>query len=213
MIKAVIFDMDGVLADSEPLYLESINKILAGYHSHMTESEYKDILGETFEHSWDVIIQRYMLPYTRDYWLAKYDTVVEETLSTKVQPSPGLHQLLAEITRRRLPKGLASSSKRIWVMAVLRALGLEKEFRVIITGEEVKNGKPHPEIFQTAANLLDAAPRECLVIEDSPVGIMAAKTAGTKVVALRTPYTTGMDLSRADRVIDSLAHFDYSLLD
>ncbi len=213
MIKAVIFDMDGVLSDSEPLFRESINKILGEEGAQISEQEYKQLIGSTFEHAWQVLIEKFNLKKPASPSLQIYDGVVEDTLGAKAKPASGVYELIAEIDRRKLPKGLASSSKRIWINALLRAIKLENTFNVIVAGDEVKKGKPEPEIYITTAHKLGFEPKECVVIEDSPTGILAASRSGAKVVAVRTPYTAGLDISKANVIIDSLAHFDYRVLD
>lgn len=205
--------MDGVLSDSEPLFRESINTILAAEGAQISVQEYKELIGSTFEHAWQVLIDKFSLKKPASHYMKIYDGVVEETLGTKAKPASGVYELLAGIDGRKLPKGLASSSKRVWVMALLRAIKLEHAFDVIVAGDEVKNGKPEPEIYITAAHKLGFKPEECLIIEDSPTGILAASRSGAKVVAVRTPYTAGLDISKANLIIDSLASFDYRALD
>ena len=204
--------MDGVLSDSEPLFRESINKILAAEGAKISEQEYKQLIGSTFEHAWQVLIDKFKLKRPASDYLKIYDKVVEDILGAKARPAPGVYDLIEEIDKRKLPKGLASASKRIWIMALLRAVKLEKAFNVIVAGDEVKKGKPEPEIYITTAHKLGFEPDECLIIEDSPTGILAAKRSGARVVAVRTPYTSGLDISKADVIIDNLASFDYKLL-
>ncbi|MSQ31979.1 MAG: HAD family phosphatase [Dehalococcoidia bacterium] len=213
MIKAVIFDMDGVLSDSEPLFRESINKILVEEGAQISEQEYKQLIGSTFEHAWQVLIERFNLKKPASHYMQIYDGVVEDTLGAKARPASGVYELMAELDKRKLPKGLASASKRIWINALLRAIKLENSFNVIVAGDEVKKGKPEPEIYITAAHKLGFEPKECVVIEDSPTGILSASRSGAKVVAVRTPYTAGLDISKANVIIDSLANFDYRVLD
>ncbi len=205
--------MDGVLSDSEPLFRESINKILGEESAHISEQEYKELIGRTFEHAWQVLIDKFKLKKPVDYYMNIYDRVVEETLGAKAIPAAGVYEIMAELERRRQPKGLASSSKRIWIMALLNAIKLDKSFDVIVAGDEITKGKPEPDIYIKAAQKLGFKPEDCLIIEDSPTGILAAKRSGAKVVAVKTPYTRDLNISKADVIIDSLKHFDYRLLD
>lgn len=213
MVKAVIFDMDGVLSDSEPLFRESINKILGAEGAHITEQEYKELIGSTFDHAWQVLIDKFKLKNPLSHYMSIYDGVVEEMLGSKATPASGIYEIIAEVERRKLPKGLASSSKRIWIMALLKAIKLEKSFDVIVGGDEIAKGKPEPDIYITTAHKLGFEPQQCMIIEDSPTGILAAKRSGAKVIAVKTPYTAGLNISKADVIIDSLTKFDYRLLD
>lgn len=213
MVKAVIFDMDGVLSDSEPLFRDSINKILGAEEAHISEREYKELIGSTFEHAWRVLIDKFHLKKPVSYYMSIYDGVVEEMLGNNAKPAAGVYEIIAEVERRKLPKGLASSSKRIWVMALLKAIKLDRSFDVIVPGDEIERGKPEPDIYIKAATELGFKPEQCLIIEDSPTGILSAKRSGAMVVAVKTPYTRDLNISKADVIIDSLKHFDYRLLE
>ena len=212
-IQAVIFDMDGVLSDSEPIYHNSLNQVLGEQGHALTDEDNFEILGTTVEYSWKWIIDRFGLEGSLDSWIARYDAIIVDNLRQHVEPSPGVYELLDGVVSRGLKLGLASSSQGKWVEALLTTLGIQDRFEAVVSGEMVTNGKPDPEIFLTAALRLDVDPTRCLVIEDSPHGISAGKSAGMKVVAVVTPLTKDLDLSEADLLIDSLHAFDYSLLD
>ncbi len=212
-IQAVIFDMDGVLSDSEPIYQDSLNQVLSEHGYALTDEDNAQILGTTVEYSWRWIIDRFGLEGSLEDWVARYDSIIVDNLRRRVEASPGVYELLDGVKARGLKLGLASSSQGNWVEALLTTLGVQDKFETIVSGEMVTNGKPDPEIFLTAARRLGVDPARCLVIEDSPHGISAGKSAGMKVVAVVTPLTRDLDLSEADIRIDSLLAFDYSLLD
>ncbi len=212
-IEAVIFDMDGVLADSEPLYYLSLNQVLQSHGHSLTDEDNRAILGTTVEHTWGWLKERFRLDGRLEDWIGVYDEVILRNLKEKVEPSPGLYALLDALQARDLPIGLASSSQANWVDAVLTTLDVKERFRVVISGDMVTNGKPAPEIFLKAAGELGAEPTRCLVFEDSPHGIQGAKAAGMTVVAVLTPLTRDLDLSPADHRIESLADFDLALLE
>ena len=205
--------MDGVLVDSEPLYHLSINQVLANHGYSLSEEANREVLGTTVEYTWAWLKKHFGLPSALDSWIAEYDAVVLKNLRKKVTPSPGVYKLLGGLKERGIQLGLASSSQGNWVEAIMSALGIEGRFDVVVSGEMVSEGKPHPEIFLLATQMLAVQPEECLVIEDSPHGIKAAKRAGMIVVAVLTPYTRDLDLSEADQVLDSLQQFDYEILD
>ncbi|MSP78826.1 MAG: HAD family hydrolase [Dehalococcoidia bacterium] len=210
--QAVIFDMDGVLTDSESYYYEAVNVVLAGHGLHLTEKENEVILGLGVKETWMWLVEHFRLTGPLEQWLATYDREVLPILKAQVTPAPGLSELVAGFQQRKLRLGLASSSQRNWIEAVLQKVHLPKTFEVIVAGDEVEHGKPDPEIYISAAQQLGVRPEQCLVIEDSPTGIRAGKAAGMTVVAVLTPYTHVLDLSRADHVIASLKDFDWSVL-
>lgn len=207
-VRAVIFDVDGVLADSEPLYHEAHNMVLGELGRTLSEEENRQILGATVEHSWRWIMERFHLTGPLEEWLARYDRAVVEVLQAQVEPSPGLYALLDLLAARGLPLGLASSSQANWVRAILQKLDLAGRFQTVISGEMVARGKPAPDCYLLAAQGLGVEPSRCLAIEDTPVGIRAARAAGMLVVAVVTPMTAGLDLSQAHHVVPSLERFD-----
>ena len=211
-IEAVIFDMDGVLADSEPLYHLSMNQVLQAHGHSLTDEDNRIILGTTVIHTWKWLKDRFGLDGELEEWIGVYDRIILKNLKENVEPSPGLYDLLDSLETRGLCIGLASSSQANWVDAVLTTLDVKDRFSVVVSGDMVTNGKPAPEIFLKAAGELGAEPSRCLVFEDSPHGIQAGKAAGMTVVAVLTDLTRDLDLSLADRRIESLSDFDFSLL-
>lgn len=211
-IEAVIFDMDGVLADSEPLYHLSLDQVLNAHGHTLTEEDNRIILGTTVEFTWQTLKERFQLDGDLQDWIGVYDEVLLKNLRENIEPSPGLYDLLDTLDDRGLPFGLASSSQGNWVDVILTILKVKGRFKVVMSGDMVTDGKPHPEIYLTAAGKLGVEPSRCLVFEDSPHGIEAGKAAGMTVVAVLTEMTRGLDLSHADHHIESLADFDPAML-
>ena len=211
-IEAVIFDMDGVLADSEPLYHLSLNQVLQIHGHTLTDEDNRIILGTTVEFTWQTLKESFRLDGDLQDWIGVYDEVLLKNLRENIEPSPGLYDLLDSLEAKGLPFGLASSSQANWVDVILTILKVKERFRVVMSGDMVTDGKPAPEIYLTAASKLGVNPSRCLVFEDSPHGIQAGKAAGMTVVAVLTEMTQGMDLSLADHHVESLSDFDLSLL-
>ncbi|MDO8531836.1 MAG: HAD family phosphatase [Dehalococcoidia bacterium] len=208
-----MFDMDGVLCDSEPLYLEAINVVLTTRGLRLSEEENREILGTTAEETWRWLKERFRLPGDVAEWLRRYDVAVIETLRGRVTPTSGLMDLLPRLKARDLKMAVASSSELAWVHAILDTLRVREYFSAIVSAGDVERGKPAPDVYLLAARKLGVPPGACLVFEDSPVGLEAAKAAGMRAVAILTPYTRGMDLSRASAVLSSFKEFDERMLD
>ena len=204
--------MDGVLADSEPLYHLSLNQVLQAHGHSLTDEDNRIILGTTVDFTWQTLKDRFRLDGEIEDWIGVYDEVLLKNLKENVEPSPGLYDLLDTLDARGLAFGLASSSQANWVEVILTILGVKERFKVVMSGDMVTNGKPAPEIYLTAAGKLSVDPSRCLVFEDSPHGIQAGKAAGMTVVAVLTEMTRDLDVSLADHHIESLADFDLSLL-
>jgi HAD superfamily hydrolase (TIGR01509 family) len=212
--RAVIFDMDGVLVDSEPIFLNAINRLLTQENvGPLTEVENEMyFIGTTTGETLRRLKDMRRLPRSVDFYMAQYDIIVKQVLKEQLPPQPGVSRLLQGCRQRRLPKAVASSSLRSWVDLKLEALGLQDAFEVVLGGDEITHGKPAPDIYLLATQRLEVPPSECIAIEDSPVGIAAAVAAGAYTVAVRTYSTRNLDLSQAHTILDSLELFDLALL-
>ena len=212
--QAVIFDMDGVLVDSEPLFLKAINNVLVNESAEpVTDEENQSkLIGTTVEETWRRLIEMRGLPESLQSYLGRYELAVREVLQAELIPRPGVRQLIDACSRRNLPQAVASSSLRSWVDLKLETLGLQDSFVVVLGGDDVSRGKPEPDIYLLAAERLNIPPAQCIAIEDSPVGIAAAVSAGIYTVAVLTDSTRGMDLSQAQQVLETLEYFDLNLL-
>ncbi|HJN92400.1 MAG TPA: HAD family phosphatase [Dehalococcoidia bacterium] len=212
-MPAVLFDMDGVLVDGEPLHFAAVNEILAEEQVELDMDTYRLYMGTTLSHTWTDLQRRFSLAHDFDYYAQRYDRVVMEQYRTQAAPMPGARRLLDQLQEANVPRAVASSSNRDWVETALGALGFRDDFQVIVAGDEVRNGKPDPEIYLTAAEKIGAEPTVCTVIEDAPAGIESGRRAGMQVVAVRTEMTEGLDLDGATRIIDSLEQFDLRWLE
>jgi len=211
--RAVIFDMDGVIADSEPLYLQGINEVLKDFGLAITEEDHNELLGAAVGPTWDFVFERYSPPAGYDECVARYDQTMERLLSRPRDPLPGVRDLLSELTRRGIPRALASSSWPNWVKALLESTGLDGYFDVTVSSTAVENGKPAPDIFLYTAKALHVEPAQCVVLEDSRTGVLAAKAASMYTVQVRAASTALPPLSEADLVLERLSDFPLSLLD
>jgi beta-phosphoglucomutase family hydrolase len=204
MIKAILFDLDGLMVDSEPHSLASWEAMLKERGATLDQLTIDSILGLRIDATARTLIDKYQLPDTvQGLSDAKTEYQIAH-LNSNVQPMPGLIELLDEIDRRGLKKAVASSGIRRYVEAVLRANGLLDRFSVIITGDQVAHGKPAPDVFLAAARALRVEPQHCLVLEDAPAGVQAAKAAGMMCIAVPDHSVAQLDLSQADRVVASL---------
>jgi HAD superfamily hydrolase (TIGR01509 family) len=204
MIQAILFDLDGLMVDSEPHSLASWEAVLAKRDVKLDQLMIESILGLRIDATARTLIDKYHLPDTvQGLADAKAEYQIAH-LDGNVKPMPGLLELLDEIDRRGLPKAIASSGIRRYVEAVLRVNGLLDRFSVIITGDQVAHGKPAPDVFLAAARALNIEPADCLVLEDAPAGVQAAKAAGMTCIAVPDHGVAQLDLSQADKVVASL---------
>lgn len=207
----MIFDNDGVVVDSEPLASLAMSETLARLGHHMTAEEVDDQLkGGTLSRSRRVLEARFG-PLPPDFE-ASYTAHLYELMSERLRPVPGVEAVLDALEAAGVPYCLASSGRRERVAFALRTVGLAERFKGRYWGaEDVQEGKPAPDLFLRAAQEMGVEPKHCAVIEDSELGIRAAKSAGMTVFgfAARTPAAR---LARADAVFKDMAELPALLL-
>lgn len=215
MIQAAVFDMDGLLIDSEPLWQDAEMEVFGELGVPLTREMCLQTMGlrvdQVVEHwkgrfSWDgptnkeveARIVRRLIGHVRERGTAM----------------PGAHEAVALFSRRSVPLAIASSSATEIVDAVLRKLDLQGRFHAIHSAEHEPFGKPHPGVYISAARKLDVAPETCLAFEDSINGVIAAKAARMKCVAVPDAGMRGDERLRiADITLDSLLAFDEATLE
>ena len=203
-IAAVIFDMDGVLIDSEPLHLRATQLALGERGSSYTEHDNRAFLGATDTELFGALRIRFGLaPTTAELVAAKTSHLVA-LIRDEGRPLPGVPAVPRQIQTAGMPLGLVSASIRPVIAAVLETVGLPQGFRVVVSGDEITRGKPAPDGYLLAARRLGVAPARCLAVEDSRNGVLAAKAAGMTAAAVPCPATSHEDFSPADLVLPSL---------
>lgn len=210
--QAVVFDMDGVLLDSEPLHHIVLNEVLAVDGQALSFEEYRPYIGTTLEYTWSDIIGRLALTAPIERYMAAYDERVLAAYQSHSVLAPGAQALLDLLAERGLRLAVASSSRTAWVETCLATMGIRGCFDVVVTGDMVSRSKPDPEIYRLAAARLGVPPERCLAIEDAPKGVQSAHAAGMTVVGIRTEYTEHLALDGAAVVLDSLAELTADLL-
>ncbi len=197
--SAVIFDMDGVLIDSEPLYMEQERRSFARHGVTLNKNQLSRFVGTTQHHMWSAIKNEYALTESLDSLMTQHhQQLVHMMSSVPLSPMAGSQKLLDVLNKAGVPCAVASSSPRELVNIILHRTGLRTYFNNIVCGDDVKLSKPNPEIFLLAAKQLGILPEECLVIEDSCHGVTAAKAATMFCIGLINASSGRQDLSKAD---------------
>lgn len=204
MIKAVLFDLDGVLIDSETISREASDRTLADVGIVLTDDERKEIFGRRTIDNYSRHIKKRRLDLDAAKLVEKKVKLYSELIKGRLKPLPGVLNLLAKLDDEDFRKAVVSSSPLERVNASLEEVGLILEFELILSGDCCVKGKPDPEPFLLAAEKLGSSPSECVVIEDAEAGILAAKEAGIKCIAVKSPNTHGQDLSSADLIVESI---------
>ena len=176
--RVLIFDMDGVIVDSEPLHLKAYQTVLATYEVLYSEDESRQFLGRKDSDCAAALVDMYNLPLKSADLLEKKLAITAQLLKTEARSQPGILDALQRAMDLGVPCGIASSAAPSTIKLVLDALKLEPFFQSVTSGEEVLHGKPAPDIFLKAAERLNTDVRSCLVIEDSLNGIKAGESRG-----------------------------------
>ncbi|MGB0524816.1 MAG: HAD family hydrolase [Flammeovirgaceae bacterium] len=204
--KAIIFDMDGVLVDSEHLYRAMNLKLFAELGATVSQQEYDGFIGIAANKMWGYLKDNYgialgiptLKKMEKDH---KFQLLSERELHS----FEGVLSLLQEAQALGYKMAVASSSPKKNIELVVTKLGIAHFFDVLLSGEEVAKGKPEPDIFLKAAALLGVAPQQCIVIEDSRNGAIAASKANIPCVGFRSPHSGHQDFSTCALIIDEFS--------
>ncbi|HSH37214.1 MAG TPA: HAD family phosphatase [Chthoniobacterales bacterium] len=183
-MHAVIFDLDGVLADSEPLWNEIDATLLAEQGVTYRGEYHREVLGVSYPIAVEFYKRAFGLAAPTDEMMRRRAEIARAFFASRVPIFPSTKNVLTELREMKLPLGIATSSVRASALPFLDRHGLTSFFDAIVTGDEVERGKPHPDIYLREAENLGVAPEACLVIEDALSGIAAAKAAKMCVIAI-----------------------------
>jgi HAD superfamily hydrolase (TIGR01509 family) len=208
-LAAGIFDMDGLLIDSEPIHYESLRIQLDRYGIAYGEALHATLVGTTDEHVYAEIRRAHpTLDATTDALVAERHTLFLELVDRPLEPRPGVVETLSTFADADLPMAVASSSPSGQIEAVLTNLGIRDHFTAVRSGFSVARSKPFPDVYVATAADLTVRPDACLVFEDSSPGVEAARAAGAVVIAIPCPASEHHDLSRAHWRLTSMNEFD-----
>ena len=205
MIKAVIFDMDGVMIDSEPLW-EKTERILLSRRGIDYSPDYRDkIIGLNQKDSGRLLIDTFDLTESVDDIISERVEILTSIYEDELELVPGFLPLLDEIRDKRFLMAVASSSPMRVIRFVLAMFSLNDYFPVVVSGECTDEGKPHPAIYLRAAELLGVSPRECVAIEDSINGVSSAKAAGMACIAVPDKRLSPEAFDKADITLENIS--------
>lgn len=223
MLRAIIFDFNGILVNDEPIHLEMFRKVLKDEGIFITEKDYYDrYLGLDDRGCFKAVYQdqgRKLDEPALEEMIRRKAAYYRQSIDKRIAVFPGVKKLVPELSLR-YPLAIASGALRSEIEAILVSVTLSKYFQVIVSAEDIIEGKPNPEIFTKALSLLNQQrttaqpirPSECLVIEDSKEGILAAHRAGIKCLAVTNSHPAH-ELTEAEAVVASLEEVDIPFLE
>jgi len=203
-IDAVVFDMDGLMFNTEDLYDQVGDAILLKRGQRFTNEVKLAMMGLPGDKAFQVMIDRCQLDDSIEELQSETEALFAEMLPREIRTMPGLLELLDRLEKKGIPKGIATSSHQRFAKVALEQFDLGPRFQFVLTAESVTNGKPHPEVYLLAAEKMKVSPQSMLVLEDSHTGSTAAAAAGACVVAVPTEHSKGCDFSHVYAVADAL---------
>lgn len=215
MLRGIIFDMDGVLCDSEPFICEAACRMFAErYGVTVAPEDFIPFVGAGEDRYIGGVAEKHGISLDLATDKARTYEIYLQIIQGRLQPMPGVREFLADCRRRGLRLAVATSADRVKMEGNLRQIGLPADrFDVAVNGLEIERKKPHPDIFLLAARRLGLPACECLVVEDAPNGIQAAKAAGALCLGLTSSFDeAALRSAGADWVAQDLAHVPEEIL-
>ena len=214
MIQTVIFDLDGVIIDSEPIYFSIEKEMFKELNIEVSFEEHCGYVGTSSRNMWEAIIEKYRLPYKAEVLVKKESDAYLQHLKsqTNLYPINGVSELIKDLYKENLKIWLASSSHMEVIDIIVDRFQLSEFFIGKISGTNLEFSKPHPEIFLKVAKLADSKPEECVVIEDSENGVTAAKSAQMKCIGFANPNSGMQNLTKADLIITSFKELNFDVV-
>lgn len=209
MKKAVIFDMDGVLSDSEWIYVDKILEMLREENIFIEAEEINDLFGKSMIFLCQELKSRYHLNKEASYYADRVHALRDKHIKDHgLFPMEGAVELVEKLHGQGIPIAVASSAPLETIKGNMMRFGIYDYIDAIVSGLDCSRGKPYPDIYLEAASRLGLSPDDCVVVEDSANGVAAAKNAGIYCIAFVPPKAVKQDVSRADRILTGFAGVD-----
>ncbi len=202
-LQGLIFDMDGLMVDSEKLYLEVERDMARRYGKEFSRDAWQKMMGLKPAEGIRVFVEELGLPLTPAVALAMRDVEMRKKYSEEAEPMPGLYHILGAFDGR-LALAVCTGAQREFMEIVVDRLGIRRKFSVLQSSDEVERGKPDPAIYLACCAKLGLEPEECAVLEDCENGALAAARAGCYTILVPTEHSKGQDFGCADYVAADL---------
>ena len=209
MLEAIIFDMDGVLVDSEYTYFQSKSQILSEAGHEVEDSYHFQFMGTTSDYMWEKMKQEFSLPLSVAEYIQQMTALRQAMIKRDgIRVIPHVQEFVKGLSQAGLKLAVASYSSLAEIKVNLAEIGLSEYFSEVVSTEEVEHSKPAPDVYLAAAERIGIMPENCLGIEDTKNGTGAVRNAGMVCVGFANPAFPKQDLAFADRVVSSFSELD-----
>jgi len=214
VVKAVVYDLDDLMVNSYPLHSIASDEVLKKYGVDLKEVNdmRANFVGMRISDILKMIVDRFDLKVSMGKLRKERSAIFLKLVREKLKSMPGLLNSLELIKKKDFKIAIASSGTREYINTVIAKFKISSYFDLIVSGDDVKKGKPDPETYIVTSKKMGLDPGEIVVLEDATNGIAAAKSAGCWCIAIKNPYTPYQDLSKADLFIDSLGNLSLKII-